>query len=77
MRRFLLSHLLLVGVVAASLWLLAGFVLIDQRWEYPYDDGSWGTMYFFGQAVAHLILLRDSALQTRWLTRSSRWEGGS
>ena len=56
-RHLVLRHLLLLAVVAASLWLLAGFVLIDQRWQYPYDDGSWGTMYFFGQAVAHLILL--------------------
>jgi hypothetical protein len=51
-----LRHPALALVSAASLWLLAGLTVIDQRWRWPYDDGSWGTVYFFGQVVAHFIL---------------------
>lgn len=77
MKRLAARHPLLIIVILASLWLLAGFVLIDQRWRYPYDDGSWGTMYFFGQALANLILLPGFSVAdafgphvepfTRWL----------
>lgn len=56
MKRALLRHPALVLVIAASLWLLAGFTFIDQRWRWPYDDASWGTAYFFGQVLANFIL---------------------
>ncbi len=56
MRRVLLRHPVLLLVGLASLWLLAGLTFIDQRWRLPYDDGSWGTAYFFGQALANFVL---------------------